>query len=206
MRLNVTCAGVLLVALAAHASAQAPPLARSLAAGTRVTVSSNSDGPLVNVIDGRDDTQWQSGARAVTGPRTLPCEWQITPAAHANKARNAIPLPPAPPAAECFPNAYMSRPDMSPVIHACASPGRCTAAAGTLNLPAVTDLNAFTAAAVPMPSGTPLGTPGAFVQVALPVTSTVYRATVRGLAAPTASIEVMLVQVCVGITNNHAVH
>lgn len=114
----------------------------SFTAGAAVTVSSNEAGPLGNIVDGLDNTQWQSGA--------------------------------------CFPTDYTTRPDMAPLIDACATTGRCTASDGATNLAAAADVNPYTGAGVPLPKGAVPGAPAAFVQVALPAPATVLRASFKG--------------------------
>jgi hypothetical protein len=52
------CLLLLLVLFAAAAHAQMPG---SYSVGATVTVSSNPTGPVGNIIDGLDNTQWQSG-------------------------------------------------------------------------------------------------------------------------------------------------
>jgi hypothetical protein len=82
---------------------------------------------------------------------------------------------------------------MNPLKGACATASRCTASAGTSNIPDATDQNVYTGAFVSLPAGTPAGTPGAFVQARLPAPATVTRASVKGFG--TAPLDVILIRV-----------
>ena len=74
----------------------------------------------------------------------------------------------------------MSRDDMNPLKLACTTPSRCSASAGTSNIPDATDQNVYTGAFVPLPAGTPAGSPGAFVQANMLAPGTVTRVSVKG--------------------------
>ena len=69
---------------------------------------------------------------------------------------------------------------MNPLKLACTTPSRCSASAGTSNIPDATDQNVYTGAFVPLPAGTPAGSPGAFVQANMLAPGTVTRVSVKG--------------------------
>ena len=76
----------------------------SYTTGAAVTVSTNSAGSTGNIVDGLDNTQWQSGACAAAGARydarrsftaRIPEEWcESQPAAPQGPAARAAAAPP----------------------------------------------------------------------------------------------------------------
>lgn len=83
----------------------------------------------------------------------------------------------------CFPTDYTGRPDMNPLINACATAGRCTASDGATSLAAAADVNVYTGAGIPLPKGAAAGSQAAFVQVSLPAPATVLRASFKGFGS-----------------------